>query len=225
LVRLSDPELEFQRDTLVRELELLERSFHSQQSWLQDNSGNEVSSQHINSKSTELDEVEQALKRLHLYAPFDGNVVAVPDWLKSGTWISANTQLAEIASIEESEIRVYVADTQIQLLGKTKGVFHAQAGGDKLPIEFVKVSEGQVDVLADEVLSVSEGGYIPVRNGMEGLKIPLQGWHIGIYKLASDVTAPGMELPGYVLLPAEARSLTHSFFEHVYGVVLRESGF
>lgn len=228
LVMLEDPELEYRHAAVQRELQLLELNNARQSGWLQRSSFQEITPGQIESKKAELNQLSEGIARLSLSAPFDATVVSFPDWLKPQVWIAGNTVLAELATLDEPEVRSYVPASLSKYIRDDDGPqarFYFDAGGDPLSLEFQSLSSGHIDHLVDPILAVQQGGTIATRALEDGALVPLQGWQLGVFTPLETGRQFSNELIGYVLYDAQPRSFARSFFDRMYGVVLRESGF
>jgi len=72
---------------------------------------------------------------------------------------------------------------------------------------------------------VMHGGDIAASIDERGELHPLQGWMMALLSPVDNTFEISSERYGYVLFPAEPKSLLSSAFARLYGVVVRESGF
>lgn len=225
LVQLRVPELDFREATLRLEIENLENQLNRKIQWKQQQRHSDVSQAHIQSKQAELEQVVQEKERLALRVPYDSVAVAVPEWLQPGLWLSANTVLVEFASTLAPEIRAYLPANKLAYIDSSTAYFKSHDGTKVKNLALNGVSDANIDVLPDAILSTQLGGVMATQQLASGELKPIQGWHMVSYSLSEDSPAPNQELPGFTMVKMEPHSLASSVFRRVYGVMIRESGF
>lgn len=225
LVQLRVPELDYREATLRLEIEKFEYQLNRKTQWNKQQPHTEVSQAHIRSKQAELDQVIHEKERMALRAPYDAIAVAVPEWLQPGLWLSANTILAEFVSNEEPEIRAYLPANKLAYIDSGTASFETHAGTDFNNLLLTSISDANINVLTDTILSTQLGGVIATQQLPDGELEPLQGWHMVSFSLGEYARPLPQELAGFTKLAMEPHSFASSVFRRVYGVVLRESGF
>lgn len=226
LLTLKNPDLEYQRLKVETELETLKRQKLLETQWMAGNAATQVSEYDINARRAALDEISEQINSLILVAPTDSTVTSVPSWLNIGVWVNTNTVLAELAATQSVEVRAYVPASKRSLLDQDTATFFANSGGNKVDLNLISISDSNIEVLDDLALAVTHGGEMAVKQNSHGELQPLQGWLVAV--LAPAVSTPleiNSERSGYVMFPAQAKSLISSAVDRLYGVVIRESGF
>lgn len=225
LLSLVDPELEYSRNKLVKEIETLKQRKQMETQWMSKDISTQVSAFDIKARESALAQVSRQISALQLRATENSIVTALPDWLKPGVWVNTNTVLAELASSNTVEVRAYVPSKKSDLLHGQEAVFYSNTDGRKIQLNTRVIGESNIEVLDDRALAVRNGGEIPVAVSRDGELNPLQGWVLALLTPVSNELKLSSERPGYVMFPAKAKSLMASAFERLYGVVIRESGF
>ncbi len=225
LLSLVDPELEYTRKKLSKEIETLKHRKQMETQWMAKNSATQVSAFDIKAREAALAEVIRQIAALELRVVEDSMVTSIPEWLKPGVWVNTNTVLAELASSHTVEVRAYVPANKSELLHKQKAVFFSNSGGPKIQLDTKTIGDSNIEVLDDHALAVINGGEIPVAVSRNGELNPLQGWLPALLSPTNTELTLSSERSGYVMFPADAKSLMASAFERFYGVVIRESGF
>lgn len=225
LIKLRVPELEYRQAILLLEIKQLQRQLNRETEWKNDKGFSQVSATHVLSKQAELEKVIQEQEMLSLRAPFDAVIVTVPEWLTAGTWVSANTILAEVVSTTTPEIRAYLPANKITYIDQANPTFETLTGERFNELTLKSVSTANIDVLSDRMLSTQLGGHIATRQLNNGELSPVQGWH-QLTLVPKETSAwPDQELAGFARINTEPLSFASSAFRRIYGVVLRESGF
>lgn len=225
VITLSDPELEYEKHKITRQLETLVERKRSATKWLATDVTTQVSDYDIEVYQSSLLEVQEQIDSLSLQASVGSTVTALPAWLKEGVWVNTNEVLAELASSHSLEVRAYIPAAQKELLDGRSAKFYPNTGGDAIELTVESISDTNIDVLDDQSLAVTNGGEIASVQSADGRLQPVQGWVMAVLSPVSESVEINSERTGYVMFPAQSKSLFASIFDRLYGAVLRESGF
>ena len=225
ILTLTNPELNYQQDKLFEELEALKRRKRAETQWLSNDFEEVVTAHDITAAEASLTEVLQKRGLLELTASADGVITSLPDWIKPGVWVNANTVLAEFASLQEVEVRAYVPASKRDLIAGDRATFYAKVGGQPVELTVKSISDSNVDVLEDHSLAVVNGGDVAASALGNGELQPLQGRFLAVLAPIDSTLSINNESTGHVMFSASAESLVSSAFNRLYGVVIRESGF
>lgn len=225
VITLSDPELEYEELKITRQLQTIVERKRAATKWLATDVTTQVSDYDIEVYQSSLQEVQEQIDALSLRASVDSTVTALPAWLKKGVWVNTNEVLAELASSHSLEVRAYVPAAQKELLEGRTARFYPNAGGAAIELSVVSISDTNIDVLDDQSLAVTNGGEIAAVQSSVGRLQPVQGWVMAVLSPVSASVEINSERTGYVMFPAQSKSLIASVFDRLYGAVLRESGF
>ncbi len=226
LLTLENPDLEYQKLKIEKELETLKTQNLLETQWMAGNVETQVSEYDISARKAALNEIDEQINSLVLVAASDSTVTSVPSWLRTGVWVNTNTVLAELASTQSMEVRAYVPASKSSLLNQDTATFYSYDGRDSVDLNLASISDSNVDVLDDRTLAVTHGGEVAVLSGVNGELQPVQGWLMAVLSPADSTSLEASgERSGYVMFPAQAKSLISSAADRLYGVVIRESGF
>ncbi len=225
MLQLRVPELDFQESRLQLEISGLKDRLEKQTRWKDVDTQRSVSPAHIASKQAELEQILQEKERLALRAPFDAVVTTVPEWLKPGLWVPANSVLVEYVASGEPLVRAYLPASKLPYIENREATFETSFGSVFKGFSIKTVSTGSIEVLTDSMLSTQFGGSIATQlTEHEELK-PIKGWHLVTLATDEQLSRVPQEWIGFAKLSTESHSFASSVFRRVYGVILRESGF
>ena len=225
IVTLEDPALAYEEQKLALQLATLKQRKLQETQWQAKEISTRVSDYDIEVYESSLQEIQEQIDSLKLRAPVDSTVTDVPSWLAKGVWVNTNEVLAELASSQSLEVRAYVPAAKRELLQETGATFYTTAGTDAVDLDLVSLADSRVEVLHDQSLAVVNGGDMAVIASDSDELQPVQGWAMAVLSPLELPPEINNEKTGYVMFEAKPRSFVSSVFDHLYGVVIRESGF
>lgn len=226
LFRLSSPQLDHDAAQLRRTIDNL--------GWQIDTfSGQQESAARASLLVRERDTVrlqlaglEAAIAELDLRAPFAGAVVELADPLHRLEWVERGEPLALLVDRAETLVDALVTEQDVRRIA-VGAMATIRPRNPDLPAFQAKVEvidTSALRALPDLALSSTRGGPIPARDAGQGQAVP----ETPVYRVRLRPDGPvgmdRMEL-ATVRIDAEAESLAARFWRHVWGTVLRESGF
>lgn len=169
---------------------------------------------------------EAAIAQLELRAPFAGEVVELADPLQRLEWVERGEPLALVvdrtstlaeALVSEQDLRRIAVGTQATIRPRNPDLSAILA-----TVEAIDTSA--LRTLPDPALSSTRGGPIPAREERGGTVVPEAPVYRVRLRPTEDVTLDRMEL-ATVRIDAMAESPGARLWRHLWGAVVRESGF
>jgi len=224
LARLHSPELEYSLTmarSRIRDIEYrLANSGVASELWQQYASLR----QELEGVMQEMQTLEYRQSRLHITAPFDGEIKARALSLHQGQWVADKEPLAILAGGATIVDAFVTEDDLPRLTIGDSGAFHSSSGHpDPIPVTVLSISPGAVRQLPRPSLASVHGGSLPARQDAEGNLWPERSVFL-VRCAVENAAATSIELTGTVSLHGTSQSLAGRVFTLGKRLVIRESG-
>lgn len=170
---------------------------------------------------------------MRIVAPFSGKISALPDYISSNSWVSADELLFSLVGDEaQSVIEAYVVETNVSRLEVgTTATFYADAEvWPRLEAKVTHIDPVALSRIDDLLITSSVGGSLLVRRNEQGEAKPLRS----IYKITLRITSSedipidllqAAMLRGTIVFDGKPESIFNSIWLRAAALFRRESGF
>lgn len=140
--------------------------------------------------------LEEQARKLTLTAPFSGIIGDQAPGLKVGAWVGAGDALMTVVDSADRTTRAYLSEQSLHRVkvGAEGRFYPADGLRSPAPVRVVSIEPAALRELDQPVMSVQNGGMVPVRQAAEGRLIPVEA----TYRI--DLAAPPLALDGGAVL-------------------------
>lgn len=220
IINIESTELQNQINILQKEIAILEKKLEIAQ--LSDTNlpfFTEIQTQLIQ-KRAELEGFQQKQELNILKAKVDGVVYEWDEWVREGQPIKQNQRLGQIGKLEDMYVIAYVEESEVDYLQEGQRVtFFTQSLQGNFTGHVVQVSPVRAQVLPFDQLSSGYGGDIPVNQDKE----MIESYYLVQVRLENPEQLH-FGMTGWIRFWGPWRSRAFVFFNHIFAVLLRESG-
>ncbi|MCQ9427210.1 HlyD family efflux transporter periplasmic adaptor subunit [Pseudomonas sp. LJDD11] len=228
LWRLSAPELEQQRQTLERDIELLRNQSSYQQRSSEDAARQNVARQELALALRRQQALSEQVRQLEVRAPFAGVLVEVAGQLASGQWLAQGEWLGTLVDPHSVRVEAFVGERDRERLSTcARAWFYPEDPGlPRQPLVVEALAQTAVKKLssAPELASLYQGS-IAAQLDAQQVPVPEQALYRVMLRPAQATADLHMALRGKVLIEAQARSPLLETAREVLTVLIRESSF
>ncbi|MBF0399491.1 MAG: HlyD family efflux transporter periplasmic adaptor subunit [Magnetococcales bacterium] len=226
LLTLHNPELHYRLDKTAREIVLLRWRLAMQSMETDPMEQEPVLQQDLATALTTEQALRDEEKKLHIHAPFAGQVVDLARDLRPGDWVAKDEPLLTVIGGTQPLVKGYVAaaDRERIQVGD-RGLFYPDLPQTPpLPGRVVRMDQTPTRVLASPYLASVQGGTIPVRTQKDGKQV-VEGSY---YRLDLELEQPfplQQVTRGILRLQTAPVSLLSRWWQLIQAVYQQESGF
>jgi len=167
-------------------------------------------------------------KQLTIVAPFDGEVIALPETLVAGTWIGKESAVASIADKSTLEIYGYIPEKDLTRIDSNgTAVFYPENPKiDPIHASVIEVDTSETHILKHKMLAKAEGGDIITTSAETGVHYPKKAYYrVRLAMMPEDIERVGISLRGSLHLDGEKHSIAGDIYRRAVSILIRESGF
>ena len=170
--------------------------------------------------------LEEQARKLTLIAPFSGVIGDQAPGLKIGAWVGAGDTLMTVVDSLDLTTRAYISEQSLHRVevGAEGWFYPADGFRSPSPVRVVSIEPAALRELDQPVMSVQNGGMVPVRQAAEGRLIPVEATYrieLAVPQLAVD----GGAVVGRVVLQGSPERPIESLWRRVTSVLRRELAF
>jgi putative peptide zinc metalloprotease protein len=225
LIRLSSPDLLFQKAKAVQELALAQVRYDNA---MMDAEGIQEAAalrQSVMGLRTRIAGYVTEEKRLTLRAPTNGRVVDIPSFLRPGLWVNQGDSLGRVVTTRGGRLTLYIPESDLgQVRAGNSVVFRSSlTDDDDLHGKLGALPPVALDRVQDTLAASTGGGGVAVRQEADNTLRPI----VGTYQ--AEVILPDVEVSqrrrGIALIEGDAQSLVSRLLQKIAAVFVQESGF
>jgi putative peptide zinc metalloprotease protein len=228
LMKLTSPELEYEIETTLKEIDILKLQAKRIAASADELSNIQVIVQQLQESRSKLDGLYEKQNQFILRAPVDGVIFDMEDSLHEGRWINPSLALATIVQTDQPHIVGVAPESD---LGRIKTQASAKFIPDNPQLDVIwsyvaDIEQANLKVLDIPALSSVYGGKVPVQYDENQNLVPDKS----VYRIrftvspVEDIKVENI-VRGVVHIQGEAESYIKRMFKIIGSVFIRESGF
>ncbi len=166
-------------------------------------------------------------KKLHIYAPFDGEIVELDSSIDKGRWINNKLPLALLVSKENVVIEAYLTENNLKRIeiGNTGRFYPENTDQNPVNVQIVDIDNANTTVLDEPYHASIYGGDVAVSNNKNGkLMVNETLYRVLLVPDEGSISAEQLSR-GTVRIKGTPESILMRSWKYVSAVLLRESGF
>jgi putative peptide zinc metalloprotease protein len=225
LYRLASPKLAFERAQAEGELAIARLQQEQVAVTRERSSDAALARQQAVLLASKIRGIDEKIALLELTAPFDGQLVDVPDAMRVGHWVNESSSLGLVIAGRGGVLTGYAPQEEVELVraGAALAFFPEDPLGHSLEGRIGDISPLAAKTLPDPLLASVHGGSVDVLQGRDGTLTPV----VAAYRVTADL--PGVVVSrrqrGTLRIEGEPASLISRFLHGAVMVLMRESGF
>jgi len=226
LFTLKSPELDHQLQLSEQRLENLRSQLSLQLSNAEMRDQRLVLEQQLAELIAKRHGFREQQQRLHITAPFSGEVVSIAEALTPHRWLPTSLPLATLIKKEQLEVSAYLREDALsQITHGSKARFYPD-NPDEPPksLTVAEIDPASITTLDEPYLASIHEGPIAVHQQQQQL-IPNESYYKVRLQLQESTPLLQQVTRGTVQIEAEPRSLLQQAWLTVSAVMIRESGF
>lgn len=227
LVKLKNTNLEYDIRLAKTDVDILQNSLNrfADQALLDSRS---VLQEQLQSAVERTSGLIDTFKQLTIVAPFDGEIISLPETLVAGTWVGKETAVASVADKSTLEIYGYIPEKDLTRIDNSgAAVFYPENPKiDPIQATVIEIDTSETRVLKHKMLSQNEGGDIVTTSGESGVYYPKKAYYrVRLAMMPEDIERVGLSLRGSLHLNGEKHSFAADIYRRAVSILIRESGF
>ena len=228
LFELESPHIDHQMAISAREIETLRIALKRQKTATAGLEQSLVTFEELFRAESNLEGLSKQKKRLVITAPFAGMIKDIPPGLHAGSWVNQSQFLGTLLTPDAQKIHAYIQEKEVQNMADTSRVLFYSDSGEHDPVActLVAMDPTSPETLEDDPsLASLYGGTLPVEQDRNHHLILKKSHYRALFLPETPEAACTTVENGHIVINRKPRSLIVDTFKHVYGVLIRESGF
>lgn len=184
-----------------------------------------ITQQQLDSELAKLTSLHSQKELLKIKSPIDGVVRELDSLLQQGVWVNDSTPMLVVVKPKTGKLIAYISEKDVDRIrfGASAHFYPDELSEESFQASVDFIAETDTYWLEEPLLASVYGGSIAVEQDEKKRLTPLQG----LYKIEFTINreAPESVQRGVVHIEAEAKSIFKQWFESIYAVLIRESGF